>query len=209
MCHVRKPLALAAGLNTLIFAGETLGGFAGQSNSLLMDGVHNFSDELALGCLYLAYLLPLVLSKNLQRLANVLNSIGLITISGFIIWQSIVRITHPSPTIGYIPLFVGLLASFANWAVARVLYPVKEQNAAIRLAYIHNLGDVYVSLVPVMAGLLVLATGKSYFDPIIAVCIGIWLIWTTIKEISTSYNELIWPENAVCLHDLEKKVQIV
>ena len=80
MCHVRKPLALAAGLNTLIFAGETLGGFAGHSNSLMMDGVHNFSDELALGCLYLAYLLPIAMSKNLQRMANVLNSLGLISI---------------------------------------------------------------------------------------------------------------------------------
>ena len=124
-------------------------------------------------------------------------------------WQSVERIIHPSPTIGYIPLIVGLLAAFANWGVARVLYPVKEQNAAIRLAYIHNLGDVYVSLAPVLAGILVLATGKSFFDPIIAVFIGMWLIWTTVKEISSSYNELIWPENAVCQHDLDIKVQTV
>jgi cobalt-zinc-cadmium efflux system protein len=149
------------------------------------------------------------MSKNLQRIANIFNSLGLIGISGLIVWQSIERIIHTAPTIGYIPLIVGFLAAFANWAVAKVLYPVKEQNVAIRLAYLHNLGDVYVSLVPVMAGLLVLATGKSYFDPIISVCIGIWLIWTTIKEISLSYNELIWPENAVCRHDMGIKVQTV
>jgi len=207
MCHVRKPLAVAAGVNTAIFAMEVIAGFAGRSNSLIMDGMHNFSDELALVCLYLAYMLPVTMSKGLQRIANVLNSVGLIALSGFVVWQSIERIIHPVTTVGYIPFIIGIFAAFANWWVAKALYPVKEQNATIRLAYIHNLGDVYVSLAPVLAGSLVLVTGKSFFDPIIAIFIGIWLIWTTVKEISTSYNELIWPGNAVCKHDIEINVQ--
>jgi cobalt-zinc-cadmium efflux system protein len=204
MSHVKKPLALAAALNTTIFVAEGWGGIKGHSNSLIMDGVHNFSDELAMVCLFLAYVLPVVMSKNFQRMANILNSIGLIAISGILVWQSIERIIHPKPTIGYVPLVVGLLAALANWGVAKILYSVKNQNAAIRLAYLHNLGDIYVSLAPVAAGLLVLTTGKSFFDPVIAIGIGIWLIWSTINEISSSYNELIWPENAVCKHrDLE------
>jgi cobalt-zinc-cadmium efflux system protein len=178
-----------------------ISGVKGHSNSLIMDGVHNFSDELALVCLLLAYILPITMSKNFQRTANLLNSVGLITISGLLVWQSIERLIHPAPTIGFFPLITGLLAAIANWGVAKVLYPVKEQNAAIRLAYIHNLGDIYVSLAPVAAGLLVLLTGKSFFDPITAIAIGVWLIWTTGKEISSSYNELIWPDNAVCKHD--------
>ena len=149
------------------------------------------------------------MSKNLQRTANIFNSFGLIALSGFVVWQSIERIIHPTPTVGYIPFIVGIFAAIANWGVAKALYPVKEQNAAIRLAYLHNLGDVYVSLAPVLAGSLVLVTGKSIFDPIIAICIGLWLIWSTIKEISVSYNELIWPENAVCKHDIEIEVQAV
>ncbi len=198
MSHVKKPLALAAALNTTIFIAEGLGGIKGHSNSLIMDGVHNFSDELAMVCLFLAFILPVVMSKNFQRIANVLNSAGLFAISGILVWQSIERIINPKPTIGYIPLIVGLLATLANWGVAKILYSIKNQNAAIRLAYLHNLGDIYVSLAPVAAGVLVLITGKSFFDPVIAIAIGIWLIWSTIKEISTSYNELIWPENAVC-----------
>lgn len=201
MSHVKKPLAFAAALNTTIFIAEGLGGFKSHSNSLIMDGVHNFSDELAMICLFLAYVLPIIMSKNFQRIANVLNSAGLIAISGILVWQSIERIINPTPTIGYIPLIIGLLAAIANWGVARILYPIKNQNAAIRLAYLHNLGDIYVSLAPVLAGVLVLVTGKSFFDPIIAIAIGVWLIWSTIKEISTSYNELIWPENAVCKHE--------
>ena len=40
-----------------------------------MDSVHNLSDELALVFLYLAFALPLGLSRNLLRSANVFNSI--------------------------------------------------------------------------------------------------------------------------------------
>ena len=195
MAKVRKLLALAAGLNTIIFVGEMLGGAEGHSTSLIMDGVHNFSDELALVCLFLAYLLPVTMSRNFQRLANALNSIGLISISVFLIWQSVNNIIHPVPTIGYIPLIAGLLAAIANWGVARILYSIKDLNAAIRLTYIHIVCDVYVSLAPVVAGLLVLLTGKNIFDPIIAIIVGVWLIWATIKEIAHSHDELIWPEH--------------
>ena len=195
MAKVRKLLALATGLNTIIFVGEMLGGAEGHSTSLIMDGVHNFSDELALVCLFLAYLLPVTMSRNFQRLANALNSIGLISISVFLIWQSVNNIIHPVPTIGYIPLIAGLLAAIANWGVARILYSIKDLNAAIRLTYIHIVGDVYVSLAPVVAGLLVLLTGKNIFDPIIAIIVGVWLIWATIKEIAHSHDELIWPEH--------------
>jgi cobalt-zinc-cadmium efflux system protein len=195
MSAIKKLLGFAAVLNTLIFVGEMIGGAKGHSTSLIMDGVHNFSDELALVCLFLAYVLPITMSRNFQRMANVLNSIGLIAISGFLIWQSVQNMLHPTPTVGYIPLIAGLLATIANWGVAKILYPIKEKNAAIRLTYIHILGDVYVSLAPVLAGLLVLLTGKKFFDPLIAIIVGLWLIWATIREITHSYDELIWPEH--------------
>ena len=207
MSHVKKPLAIAAGLNTVIFIGELIGGIKGNSNSLTMDGIHNSSDELALACLYFAYQTQLNMSRNIQRVANVLNSIGLITIAGILIWQSVERIFNPVSEIGYIPIITGIFASLANWGVAKVLYKVKDQNASIRLAYIHNLGDIYVSLVPVLAGLLVLSTHKSFFDPVIAIVIGIWLILTTGKEIARSYSDLIWPENAICNHEHELEIQ--
>jgi len=39
MSHVRKPLAIAAALNTTIFVVGVVGGVKGHSNSLIMDGV--------------------------------------------------------------------------------------------------------------------------------------------------------------------------
>jgi cobalt-zinc-cadmium efflux system protein len=201
MSHVRKPLAAAATLNTVIFIGEAIVGLKGQSLSVIMDSVHNLSDEMALVFLLLAFILPLTLSRNLQRVANIFNSVGLIGTSLLLIWQAVERILSPVPVIGYIPAIVGVLAAIANGGVAYFLRGVRTQNAAIRLAYLHNLGDIYVSLAPVTAGLLILLTGKSVFDPLVAMGVAIWLIWSTLKEIKTSSNEFIWPEDAVCKHE--------
>ena len=155
MAHYRRPLAAAAALNTAIFVVEAVAGFKADSLSLIMDSVHNLSDEMALVFLYLAFVLPHGVSRHLLRTANVFNSVGLMLVSALLLWQAAERILHPAPVVGSVAVVVGLLAAAANWGVARLLLAPSRNNAAIRLAYIHNIGDVYVSLAPVAAGLLV------------------------------------------------------
>jgi cation diffusion facilitator family transporter len=200
MAHFRKPLLAAAILNTVIFAIEAVAGFQANSLSLIMDSVHNFSDELALVCLYLAFVLPLGLSRGFIRSANVFNSVGIIAVSALLLWQAVARFLEPAPVSGTVPIVVGLLAAAGNWGVARLLKDPARGNPAIRLAYIHNLGDIQVSLAPVLSGILVVATGRSYFDPIIAGMIAIWLIWATLREVAGSHAELISPEKISCGH---------
>jgi cation diffusion facilitator family transporter len=200
MAHYRKPLATAAVLNTAIFVVEAIAGFQADSLSLLMDSVHNFSDEMALVFLYLAFILPHGISRHLLRSANVFNSVGLVLVSGLLLWQAVERMLHPAAVVGSVAIIVGLLAAAANWGVARLLLAPSRYNAAIRLAYIHNIGDVYVSLAPVAAGLLVSVTGYSIFDPLIAAGIAMWIIISTMREVFASSEELIWPEKIVCGH---------
>jgi cobalt-zinc-cadmium efflux system protein len=165
-----------------------------------MDSVHNFSDEMALVFLYLAFILPHGISRHLLRSANVFNSVGLVLVSGLLLWQAVERMLHPAAVVGSVAIIVGLLAAAANWGVARLLLAPSRYNAAIRLAYIHNIGDVYVSLAPVAAGLLVSVTGYSIFDPLIAAGIAMWIIISTMREVFASSEELIWPEKIVCGH---------
>jgi cation diffusion facilitator family transporter len=200
MAHYRKPLAAAAALNTAIFVVEAIAGFQADSLSLLMDSVHNLSDEMALVFLYLAFVMPHGISRHLLRSANVFNSVGLVVVSGLLLWQAVERMLHPAPVVGGVAIVVGLLAAAGNWGVARLLLAPGRRNAAIRLAYIHNIGDVYVSLAPVAAGLLVSLAGYSMFDPLVAAGIAVWIIVSTVREICASSEELIWPEKIVCGH---------
>ena len=75
MAHHRKSVAAAAALNTAIFVVEAIAGFQAHSLSLIMDSIHNFSDELALLFLLLAFVLPRGVSRMLLRSANLFNSV--------------------------------------------------------------------------------------------------------------------------------------
>jgi len=176
-------------------------GIRAHSLSLVMDAVHNLSDELALVCLFCAYSTSLLMSRRLQRVSNVLNSLGLVAIGGLVVWQSIERLAHPRPVVGWLPIVAGLLAAAANWGVARALRPWMANSAAIRLAYVHNLGDTYVSLAPVASGLLVSLSHRSFFDPLAAILVGLWILSSTIVELRRAADDLLWPEQAVCPHD--------
>ena len=200
MAHYRKPVAAAVTLNTAIFVIEAIAGFQAQSLSLIMDSIHNLSDEMALIALYLAFVLPLGVSRNLLRSANIFNSVGLIVVSGLLLWQAVDRVLSPIPVQGLIPIVVGIAAALANWGVAQLLWKPSQNNAAIRLAYIHNIGDVWVSLAPVVAGVLLTLTGYSIFDPLMAGAVALWIIATTAREVLASRDELIWPEKIVCGH---------
>jgi cation diffusion facilitator family transporter len=200
MAHYRKAVGIAVTLNTGIFVVEAIAGYQANSLALLMDSVHNLSDELALVCLYLAFIWSTGPSRTLLRSANMFNSVGLVAVSAVLLWQAIERFLNPLPVQGLIPIVVGLGAAGANYGVARLLLGPSENNAAIRLAYIHNLGDVWVSLAPVMAGLLLVLSGYAFFDPLIAGGIALWIIVTTAQEVFQSRDELIWPERIVCNH---------
>jgi cation diffusion facilitator family transporter len=200
MAHHRKAVGAAVALNGAIFVVEALAGIQAQSLSLVMDSVHNLSDQVALVLLYLAFILSQGVSRHLQRSANLFNSVGLIAISALLLWQAFDRLLHPTEVQGLVAVVVGVLAAAANWGVARLLAAPGKDNAALRLAYIHNLGDAYVSLAPVAAGLLTSLTGRSLFDPLIAGAIATWIIASTLRELIHSGEELVWPERLVCGH---------
>jgi cobalt-zinc-cadmium efflux system protein len=55
MAHRRPPLIRALQLNTAVLVVEIAAGVGSNSFSLIMDGIHNLSDEVALLLLVLAY----------------------------------------------------------------------------------------------------------------------------------------------------------
>ena len=75
-----------------------------------------------------------------------------------------------------------------------------ERDAAIRLAYVHNLGDVLLSLAPGAAGLLVVASGRAFFDPLIALGLATAIAVGTMRELARRGGELLWPPTVVCGH---------
>ena len=79
---------------------EAVSGYEAQSLSLIMDSVHNLSDEMAMIFLVLAYVLSQRISQNLVRTANLFNSVGLVAVSGLLLWYAVDRFLNPTPVSG-------------------------------------------------------------------------------------------------------------
>ena len=92
----------------MIVLVETGAGFWAGSLSLVMDALHNLSDELALLLLWFAYAASRDLSQNLLRAANLFNTVGLIAMSLLVIVQAAIELRDPQPLPGWVPALVGL-----------------------------------------------------------------------------------------------------
>src|ERR1043166_3941751 len=102
MAHRRPPLVRALQLRPAVLVGEIAAGVGSNSFSLIMDGIHNLSDEVALVLLVLAYSLRAGLSGKLLRYANLFNSVGLLIICAFLVWRVIERLAAPVEVIGIV-----------------------------------------------------------------------------------------------------------
>ena len=187
-------------LNTVVLIVEIAAGIGSNSFSLIMDGIHNLSDEVALVLLVLAYSLRTGLSGKLLRYANLFNSVGLLVISVFLILRVVERLSHPVEVFGLVSIVAGLIGALANWGVARVLREPSKEDIAIRLAYVHNLSDTLVSLIPVGAGVLIFVSGSFLFDSLFALLIAAVVVITTLRAVVGSHEELLWPKNVSCGH---------
>ena len=76
MAHHQRAVTIAVALNTGIFIVEAVAGYQASSLTLVMDSVHNLSDEMALIALWLAFIVARGRSKTLLRGANVFNSMS-------------------------------------------------------------------------------------------------------------------------------------
>jgi cobalt-zinc-cadmium efflux system protein len=200
MAHLRRPIAIAFGLNTLVFAVETASGVASDSLTLLMDAAHNLSDELGLGLLVIAYSVRRGLSGHAVRWANLFNGCGLLAIVGFLLWQALHRLLSPVPVAGLVPVVAGLVAAVGNWGVARSLREPSRHDVSVRLAYVHNLGDVFMSLTLVAAGVLTLVTGNPLADPAIALAALAVILVSTLRSLRDAGHQFFWPERVGCDH---------
>jgi cobalt-zinc-cadmium efflux system protein len=187
-------------LNTVVLTVELAAGVGVSSFALIMDGIHNVSDEVALLFLVLAYSLRTGISGRLLRSANLFNSVGLLLICALLVWRVIERLSAPVEVSSVVPIVAGLIGAAGNWAVAKVLREPSKEDVAIRLAYVHNLGDTLVSLVPVAAGVLIFLSGSSVFDSLFALLIAAVVIFTTSQAVIGFHKELLWPENVSCAH---------
>ena len=194
----RRPLALAL-LLVLAFAAVEAGiGAAAGSVALLADAAHMLSDGLALGlALFAAWLArrPATPERSFgwrraEVLAALANALVLVALGGLIVWESARRLSDPPEVAGGWVLVAGVAGLVVNLAAARILHGAGS-GLNVRAAMLHVLADLASSAGVVVAGLVVLATGWAYADPVAGLAIGVLVILGTVGVLRETIGVLL------------------
>lgn len=188
--HADAPATRAFALGTLInlaFTTVEAGyGIATNSLALISDALHNLGDVLGLALAWgAAWLAQRPASarrtygyRRATLLAPLANSLILVAGSGALTWEALRRLGAP-PAVDPLPVIVVAAIGIAiNLGSALLFRHGHAHDINQRGAYLHLLADAAVSLAVVLGGLAMYAWGWRWLDPVLALAVGIVVVWS-------------------------------
>jgi cobalt-zinc-cadmium efflux system protein len=191
-----RAFAIAVGLNAGYVLIEAGFGFATGSLVLLADAAHNLTDVsgllVAWGAARLARRRPTLRhTYGLGRatvLAAMINGIAILFGAGAIAWEAVERFGDPVSLPGRTVLWVALGGVLINGATALLFLRGRHRDLNIRGAFLHMAGDAAVSAGVVVAALVIIATGWTIVDPIVAIVISVVVAWSTFGLLKSALH---------------------
>ena len=192
----RRAFAIGIGLNIIFVAVEIFYGLLANSSALLADAGHNASDVLGLAFAWTAAWLATIKPKGkytygLRKttiLVSILNAILLFGAVAAIGWDAIGKLQNPQPVGGKQVMIVAGIGVVINTFTALLFMKGQKHDLNIRGAFLHMAADAAVSLGVVVAGLLIIQTGKNWIDPMMSFIIIAVILWGTWQLFSDSIS---------------------
>lgn len=179
-------------LNSGFTALEFVIGFLSGSLALISDAAHNLTDSLSL---LVSFLATKVARKGANAdktygygratiLAALINSLILLGLAVYIFSEAYQRFQNPQPVEGGLVIIVAIVGIAINGMVAYMFYKSRD-DLNIRSAFLNMALDALASVGALLAGILIVTTGNTFFDPLISIIIGCMLLysgWSIIKS---------------------------
>jgi cobalt-zinc-cadmium efflux system protein len=201
-------------INTTFMLFELAVGLFTGSLILIADAAHNLTDSVTLAIAWLGNRMakrPADDNHSLGHgrisvLAAFINSVILVAVAVVIFFEAYQRFIHPVPLRGGVIAVVAVFGVIANGSVA-LLFRKSRSDLNVRAAYTNMAFDTIFSIAALLAGLLILATGKTWIDPLVSVGVGIGLLYAAfaiLKQATHIFLEGV-PESV----DLEGVRQVI
>ncbi len=179
-------------LNTSFTIFEFFIGFLSGSLALISDAAHNLTDSLSL---LVSFFATKVAKKgaNVDKtygygratvLAALINSLILLSLAVYIFSEAYQRFQDPQPVEGGLVVVVALVGIAINGSIAYLFFKSRG-DLNIRSAFLNMALDALASVGALVAGIIIVLTGKTFVDPLISVLIGCMLLysgWSVIKS---------------------------
>jgi cobalt-zinc-cadmium efflux system protein len=191
--HPRKALKSALGVTAAFLVAEFLGALYTNSLTLLADSGHMLTDVAALSLSLAASWFSTRRATpqktfgfyRVEILAAFLNGIFLVLVALYIFYEAWRRFLDPPAVRAGWMLVVAFAGLGANLYSAYRLYGEHEHNLNVRGALYHVMSDAIGSAGAIVAGILILAGGYAWADPLVGVVVGVLILsssWLLIRE---------------------------
>ncbi len=184
---------------TAVFAAvEFIGGYLTHSLALVSDAFHMITDSSAI---FLALIMSHISTKPADHnhsyghgradiLGAFINSLFMLGIIGFLIYESIDKFIHPNQVNSLPMIVIATLGLLVNVIAAKILHG-HQTNLNSRAAFLHVLGDLLSSVATIFAGIIIYYTQWNFLDPLLSLLIALILIPSTVKIIKDSIHILM------------------
>ncbi|MCF6172007.1 MAG: cation diffusion facilitator family transporter [Bacteroidales bacterium] len=194
-----KKLFWTVLLNLVITIAEFVGGILSNSLALVSDAFHNLGDTFAILIAWITVRISKRASdkrhtfgyKRIQILAALFNSVTLIAISIFLLFEAYERFLNPSPVKSLLMLIVASIGLLANLISVLLLKSHQKGNINIRAAYLHLIGDTLSSVAVIIGGILMYYYSIYWIDPLITVFISLYIFKETYQILYSTYKILM------------------
>lgn len=190
--HSRVPskpggrLAVAGGMNLAWALSQGLAGSAIGSAALLTDSVHNMGDAAGLVLAWFAAALAARKATTrrtwgwhrAEQLAGFANAVLVLAGAAAVGVGAMWKLAHPAPIDG-LAVSAWALGGIALNALSAWWISGHGHDLNVRGAFLHLVSDAVVSAAVVVGGLAVRFTGHSWIDPLLALAVAVWLVWST------------------------------
>jgi cobalt-zinc-cadmium efflux system protein len=188
-----KPLTVALALTFALTIAEAIAGILTGSLALIADAAHMLTDAggLALALFAIRFASrPATPEKTYgylraEILAALINAVVLLLIAGYVLYEAYWRILSPPEILGGPMLAVAVIGLVVNFISMKLLAAGSSESLNVKGAYFEVLSDMLGSLGVILAALIVMLTGWTPADPIIAAGIGLFIVprtWLLLRQ---------------------------
>jgi cobalt-zinc-cadmium efflux system protein len=194
-----RPLKITLGLVLVIMVAEIIGGLFSNSLALLSDAGHMLTDALALALSLFAMNLarrPATPTKTFgyhraEIMAALANGMVLVAVSATIFFEASSRFSAPPTVKSPLMLIVAVIGLAANIAGIFLLREGSRKSINVKAAFWHIISDTLSSVGVIAAAIIIYFTGWAIADPIIAVVIGVIILWGALRILKESVDILL------------------
>ena len=189
----RQTLIIVLALTTLVAVAEVIGAAITGSLVLFADAAHMAADAAGLGLSLLAAFVAARPATDRRTfgyaraeiLAAMANSVLLLAMAGFILYEAIRRLISPADVGSGLLIVFGVIALAANAVSLVLLRQGQAESLNLRGAFLEVASDALGAAAVIVTGVIIATTGFTRADPIASLAVGLLILprtWRLLRE---------------------------